>query len=74
MHRVTADASHPVPWRWWFTVDTLYGNCTQEGLSATTEEAAKDATSFLQRWLRDSQTARETKIEIEIEVEEPEDE
>lgn len=74
VHKVTDDEAHPYPWRWWFTSDTVFGNCTTEGLSRSQDEAVSDARAVLLRWMADQRTARATKIVVEIELDVPEEE
>lgn len=67
-HKVTADEDHPAPWRWWFSVDTPFGNRTDEGLAATEEKALEDAGSYLRDWMLAQVVARSTKKMTTIEV------
>ena len=67
LHLVTEDP-FPTPWRCWFSVDTVYGNYTDEGLYPTEEAAVTGAEQRIVQWLRDRRTSRDTKRVVTIDV------
>lgn len=72
-HKVTADPNHPFPWRWWFTVDTPLGTCTDEGMARSEADAVQEAGDFLDRWIADQLEAKATAGMTTIDVVFPEE-
>lgn len=71
VHKVTADETHPAPWRYWWEFNTAYGPYKDEGLCKDKDECVGVAKRRAGEWFEAQAEARRTKEVILVSLDLP---